>query len=218
MAARKRFRLLVYENILNRWWPATLAISLVCFLFVGVMWGFEWYHINPAENPIPTLPPFAGEFLIAAGSLGLLFSVFLLVARKNAYVQLFPTTLRVSTPFLRLDIPYKRINRTQTAEFGTLFASTKRSEWEKDMIAPLNQNTAILLQLTAMPMPQTTLRLFLSRYFFVDKTPHIVLLVDDWMAFSTRLESARVGGLLPRKDANKPKASSYGLLNELKKK
>lgn len=217
MAAGKRFRLLIYENILNRWWSATFTIGLVSFLFVGVMWGFEWYHLNPLENPLPTLPPFSGEFLLAAGGLAWLLTAFLLVTRKNAHVQLLAKSLRLSTPFLRLDIPYKRINRTQTAEFGILFAQAKLSEWEKEMIAPLGSQTAIIIHLTAMPMPQKTLRLFLSRYFFIDKTPHLVLLVDDWMGFSTRLESARVGGLLPRKDAGKPKTGSYGLFDEMKK-
>jgi hypothetical protein len=35
--------------------------------------------------------------------------------------------------------------------------------------------------------------LFLSPFFFKDKTPHIVLLVKDWLRFSTELESMRLG-------------------------
>jgi len=38
------------------------------------------------------------------------------------------------------------------------------------------------------------LRLFLSRFFFKDKTPHLVLLVRDWMKFITELDSMRAGG------------------------
>ena len=37
------------------------------------------------------------------------------------------------------------------------------------------------------------LRFFLSRFFFKDRTPHFVILVDDWMRFSTELESLRRG-------------------------
>jgi hypothetical protein len=35
--------------------------------------------------------------------------------------------------------------------------------------------------------------MFLSRFFFKDKTPHLVILVKDWMQFSTELESLRSG-------------------------
>jgi hypothetical protein len=44
-------------------------------------------------------------------------------------------------------------------------------------------------------MPQSTLRLFLSPFFFKDKTPHLVILVDEWMKFSNELESLRQGGV-----------------------
>ncbi|KAA0263535.1 MAG: hypothetical protein EDM79_17955 [Chloroflexi bacterium] len=42
-------------------------------------------------------------------------------------------------------------------------------------------------------MSQPALRLFLSPLFFKDKTPHFVLLVQDWMRFSAELESMRTG-------------------------
>jgi hypothetical protein len=33
--------------------------------------------------------------------------------------------------------------------------------------------------------------MFLSRFFFKDKTPHLVILVNDWMMFSTEMDSFR---------------------------
>jgi len=40
-------------------------------------------------------------------------------------------------------------------------------------------------------MPRRVLDLFLSPYFFPDKTSRLALLVPDWIRFSTELESLR---------------------------
>ena len=63
-------------------------------------------------------------------------------------------------------------------------------------------------------MPITTLRLFLSPFFFKDKTPHLVILVQDWMAFSTELESLRVTAEEPAQK----KVKDLSILSKLPKK
>jgi hypothetical protein len=50
-----------------------------------------------------------------------------------------------------------------------------------------------VIELTGYPISPSILRLFLSRFFFKDNTPHLVILVNDWMRFSTELESMRLG-------------------------
>jgi len=52
---------------------------------------------------------------------------------------------------------------------------------------------SVEVELNAFPMSQSSLRLFLSPLFFKDKTPHFVILVDNWMRFSSELESMRTG-------------------------
>lgn len=42
-------------------------------------------------------------------------------------------------------------------------------------------------------MPQSTLRLFLSPLFFKDKTPHFVIVVDDWMRLSSEMQGMQTG-------------------------
>ncbi len=74
--------------------------------------------------------------------------------------------------------------------------------------------TAMVVELNALPMPASTLRLFLSPFFFKDKTPHLVILVQDWMSFSTQLESLRVSGGEP---VRKPEMNS-SILNRLPRK
>jgi hypothetical protein len=50
------------------------------------------------------------------------------------------------------------------------------------------------VELTGYPISQSVLRFFLSPFFFKDRTAHFVFLIDDWMRFTTELESLRVGG------------------------
>ena len=53
--------------------------------------------------------------------------------------------------------------------------------------------TALVSELNGHPMSQSVLRLFLSPLFFKDTTPHFVIVVNDWMRFSSELESMRTG-------------------------
>jgi hypothetical protein len=77
---------------------------------------------------------------------------------------------------------------------GSLFPPNNVSKWQAEIIQPLAKMTASVIDLRGYPMSQATLRLFLSPLFFKDKTPHFVILVDDWMKFSTDLESMRTSG------------------------
>jgi hypothetical protein len=74
---------------------------------------------------------------------------------------------------------------------GALFPPQSVSSWRAEIIRPLAKMTVLVIELTGYPMSQSALRLFLSPLFFKDKTPHFVILVDDWMKFSAELESMR---------------------------
>ena len=67
----------------------------------------------------------------------------------------------------------------------------------QDIVEPIAKMTAIVIEVSAMPMSQNALKLFLSPLFFKDKSPHIVILVSDWMRFSAEMDSMRHGGDIP---------------------
>jgi hypothetical protein len=212
----RKYRLLLYEYMLNRWWPMTFLTAISIIINVGVLWGAELYFKNPAENPLPTLSMAGRIIMLAVGVICLLFTVLLLIARKMAYVQLFNDHLRLATPFLRLNISYKRIQRATTATVFNLFPPKSLSGWNRELLAPISNNTAIVIHLTSYPLPRISMGLFLSPFFFYDKTSHFVLIVDDWMAFSTELDSRRVAKKIPRQPL-RPRITS-GLLDDLKRK
>jgi hypothetical protein len=176
----RRYPLVVYTHMINRWWPAifTLGLALLALSWAVRNYGFEdWRWLT----------------LTSIGGLNIFLGILLLLVRKSAYVQPFSDHLLLVTPFLRLNISYKRFRRASSANMGTLFPKQSVSSWRAEIIQPLAKMTALVIELTGYPMSQSALRLFLSPLFFTDKTPHLVILVDDWMKFSNELESMRSG-------------------------
>lgn len=187
MAAKKggrRYPLVIFTHMLSRWWTAVFALGLAMLVLSWVVrsWGFEqWRWMTFAV---------IGGFTAIAG-----IGMFLI--RKSAYVQPFNDHLRLVTPFLRLNISYKRFRRTNTANMGSLFPSKSIPKSLVDVVAPLSKMSAIVIEVSALPMSQTALRFFLSPLFFKDRSPHIVILVADWMRLSAEMDSIRHGSDVP---------------------
>jgi hypothetical protein len=97
-----------------------------------------------------------------------------------------------------------------------LFPPKEMSGWMKDIFAPLASQTAIVLELKSYPISPVLLRMFLSKFFFKDKTPHFVILVKDWMGLSSEMESFRSGDHSNPKPARK--RTSDSILSKLPKK
>jgi len=178
----RRYPLVIYTRMIDRWWPAIFALGLA---LLGLAWAVRSYGYEDWRWLTFT----------SLGGLNIFLGFLLLVMRKSAYVQPFDTHLRLATPFLRLNISYKRLRRASTSNMNVVFPEKSLSNWRAEIMEPLANSSVILLELTAYPMPQSTLRLFLSPFFFKDKTPHLVILVDEWMKFSNELESLRQGGV-----------------------
>jgi len=204
--AGRRFPLVIYREMINRWWPETLVLSLF-LLFVA------WLTYR---DPLGQTQSWRWKGMLGLGSGTFLFTIMLLVMRSAAYVQTFPTYLKLVTPFLRLNISYKRLRRNTTAEMRTLFPPDKMRGWKRDLIAPLGGQTAVVLELNGWPAQPELLRVFLSPFFFKDKTPQFVILVNDWMRFSTELESMRSGG--GTSGQNRPRPRNQSILSRLPRK
>ena len=184
----KRYPLLLYSRMLDRWWPALFLTGL------GML-ALAWPFYNDLYTRLTA--PLNWMTLAGVGGLVILASLLMWVMRNSAYVQPFPDHLRFVMPFLRMDISYRRFQRATTAPMGMLFPTKGLSWLQRDILEPLLARTAVVIDLSALPIPAPTLRLFLSPFFFKDKTPHIVILVKDWLNFSTELESMRTGTYAP---------------------
>ena len=181
--AGHKYPLIVYRHMLSRWWTPMIAIGLGMFAL-----AYSEYI-----DPVGRLLPQRWQLLAALGGLSIFVGVFFWVIRFFAYVQPYPNYLKLVTPFMRLNISYKRIHKTTATEMRHLFSLKSMSGWVRDIFSPLANNTAVVIELTGYPISPVLLRLFLYRFFFKDKTPHFVILVKDWMRFSSELESMRSG-------------------------
>jgi len=178
-----KFPLIIYQYMLNRWWPPMIAIGLGMFAL-----AYSEYI-----DPIAQFLSWRWQLFGAIGVLAILTGIFFLIIKQVAYVQPFPGYLKFVTPFMRVNISYKRINKTIPAEMRQLFFFKSMSGWVRDIFSPLASKTALVIELKGYPISPVILRLFLSRFFFKDKTPHLVILVKDWMRLSSEIESMRSG-------------------------
>lgn len=203
--AGHKYPLIVYRHMLNRWWPAMIAIGLGMFALAYS----EYIH------PLGQFLPWRWQLAAAVGGLAIVLGIFFWIIRHLAYVQPYPNHLKLATPFLRINISYKRIRKTTATEMRYLFSFKSMSWWVQDIFSPLATQTALVIDLTSYPISPVVLRLFLYRFFFKDKTPHLVILVKDWMRFSAELDSMRSGI-----DLNPPKQkrSRDSLLSRLPQK
>jgi hypothetical protein len=203
--AGHKYPLLVYRHLVSRWWTPIVAIGLGMFAL-----AYSEYI-----DPIGQFLPWRWQLPAVVGGLAILIGFFFWAIRYFAYVQPLANHLKLVTPFLRVNISYKRIKKTTTTEMRYLFSTKQMSGWIRDIFSPLATQTAVVIELSGYPISPFLLRLFLSRFFFKDKTPHLVLLVKDWMRFSAELESMRSGI-----DPNPPpqKRSRDSLLSRLPQK
>ena len=202
----RRFPLVVYQRLVGRWWTPMIAIGLVMF---ALAYG-EYAH------PIYRFIPWRWQVFAGVGVLAILIGIFFLVIRQIAYIQAFPGYVKLVTPFMRINISYKRIHKTTVSEMYQLFPPKNMSGWMKEIFEPFSRQTAIVLELKSYPISPMILRMFLSRFFFKDKTPHIVILVKDWMGFSSEMESFRTGDDPNPRPARK--RTSDSILSKLPKK
>ncbi len=203
--AGHKYPLIVYRHVVSRWWTPMVAIGLGMFALAYSE------HIDPIGRFLPQ----RWQLFAGIGGLAIFLGLFFWAIRYFAYVQPLANHLKLVTPFLQVNISYKRIKKTTATEMRYLFSSKKMSGWVRDIFSPLATQTAVVIELSGYPISPVLLRLFLSRFFFKDKTPHLVILVKDWMRFSAELESMRSGI-----DPNPPpqKRSRDSLLSRLPQK
>ena len=183
-----RHQLIIYRFMLDRWWRATLLTGSMLLVLAAGLGGLP--VILPQYN-FMWVADWKLWILAGAGGFAVVFSIFLMLIRKSAYVQPFENHLRLSTPFLRLNIAYRRIKGTSTAELQQLLPPNRSSKWQKELLRPLATRNVVVLELAGFPISRTILKFFLSPIFFPDNSPRLALLVPDWIKFSTELESKR---------------------------
>jgi len=197
MKARKpgsRHTLLLYKRVMDRLWKYTLVLGLLLF----AIWFWTWWFGPSVIRGQQDLWLFIG----AAVVLG--FTLFAFFARRMAYVQPRRDHIRLVTPFLRTNISYRRLVSTHPADFAQVFPPKDASWAQRRLLEPFYGMTVVVLELSAFPLPPALLRLFLAPQMFYRRAKGFVLLVPDWMALSTELDSLVGAWQQEQKQRNMP--------------
>jgi hypothetical protein len=195
--AGKRHTLMIYQRFMDRLWGPCLALGLAL--------AAAWWQASLGRVP-RLMPPLDGWAFVAA-LVTLAFTGFALLARKMSYVQARPDLLRLVTPFLRLNISYRRVRSVSASEFHKLYPRRQAGWGERRFLAPFYGNTAVVVDLFDFPLPPRLLRLFLPLQSFAPNHPGFVFMVADWMALSTEIDTRRAEW----QAAQKPRATGLGL-------
>jgi hypothetical protein len=184
----RRHRLILYTYMLERWWKFALGIGIILLVLAGAL---KILALLRPEYQLQSQSDRTFWALGGAGGYALVLSIFLFSIAKSAYVQPFATHLRLITPFLRMNISYRRIQQASSVEMKHLFPIGRYKGWRRRLVGPLATHTAVVLEMRGWPLPHWVLNLFLSPFFFPDKTSRLALLVPKWMDFSMELEGFR---------------------------
>ncbi len=175
----KRFRLLIYERMWQRW----AGILVLIILASLVMWWFSpSLSLETLWEQALTLVPAIGAGLI------LLFAFF---SRRMAWVQCRSNHLRIQTPFYPLAVSYGRIKGTYPQQFHEVFDPAKVKGGRRRWLEPYWGQTVLLVELSRYPVRESWLRLWFSPYLLLPDSPGFVFLVDDWMGLSRQLDDYR---------------------------
>lgn len=174
-----RHPLLLYKRWMDRIWKSTLVLGLLLFAIWFWTWWFGTNILHGQDN-----------FWLLLGAVVVLgFSLFAFFARRMAYVQPRRDHLRLVTPFLRANISYRRLVSTHPADFAQIFPIKDASWALRRLLEPFYGMTAVVLELNGYPLPPALLRFFLAPQMFYRRAKGFVLLVPDWMALSTEMDS-----------------------------
>jgi hypothetical protein len=183
-----RYTLLLYAYTLNRWWKPVLWIGFLLILLAGGLFFL------PGLLPQFNFPYISDTMLFigaGAGGLAILLGFFILLMRRSAYIRPMRSHVHLATPLLSLNISYKRIRQASSVEMGRLFPPERYKGWKRKFLLPIAGQTAVVLDMNGWPMSPGVLKMFLSPFFFPDRTARLALLVGGWMDFSTEMESFR---------------------------
>jgi hypothetical protein len=164
---------------------------------------------------MPFLDPAYDAILLIGAALVLAIALVGTLVRQLAYVQATSNHIRFVTPLLQFKIPFQRIHTVRPTELSQIRPPQKAKAAERNLLEPYYGTTVVVIDLNAYPIKPNVLRFFLPDSMLLPKTPGFVLVVKDWMALSTEIDSFQ--GVWQQERGQRPR-SGYGITQSTKKK
>ena len=182
----KRFRLLIYKRMWQRWaWP--------CALIGPASFALWWFAPR-----IPILYTPLRPLTLVPAMVALVILAYTYIARHLAWVQCRPNHLRIRTPLYPLVVSYRRIKTVRPQTFAQVFDPSGQKKALRRWLRPYWGKTALVVDLTQYPVARTWLRLWFSPYLLAPGATGFVFLVEDWMTLSRQLEDFRSTWMMRR--------------------
>lgn len=176
-----RHTLLPYRRAMNRIWKITLILGIV----LAIAWGWGLWD----DQGVVLVS--ADLLLLAAAGLAFVVTFFFLAARNMAYVQPFQKYLKLVTPFLRMNISYRRMRSVRPVLVQQVFPKEEINRSQRNTLEPFFGKTAVVLELRSFPINESLLRFILPSTMFSSQFKGLVLIVPDWMKLSTEIDTFR---------------------------
>ena len=146
-----RYPLLLYRRTMDRVWKNTL--------FLGLILLATWALPLIEETSLGWIS--SKDLLLAAAVVVLALAVFALLARTVAYVKVNDDHLRLVTPFLRLNISFRRMRSAHPVLMQQLFPPQSAKWAQRRFLEPFYGKTVIVIELKGYPISPALLRFFL---------------------------------------------------------
>jgi hypothetical protein len=180
----KRHPLLLYRRAFDPAWQTLLGLGLL-ILIVQQLSG----RVLPFIGLTPHLPSPFDEIVFVSALLLLGAGLLLLLARPLAIVQAQPDHLRIATPFTTIKVSYRRVRSVHPANISQIFPPATLSSGKRAFLEPYWGKTAVIVELASYPLSPRGMRFFLGAQSLLPHSNGLVLLVPDWMALSTEIDS-----------------------------
>jgi hypothetical protein len=177
----KRHPLLMYRRVWDRIWLASSSFGILLLIL--------WWQAGSGK--IPIIRTADNIWILMGGAVALGLGFFGFLARNMSFVKPYNTYLRLATPFLRMNISYRRLRSVRPVHIAQLFPPKEQSWAGQQFLAPFYGQTAVSIELNDYPISPRLLRIFLPTQIFIPQGTGFVLIVNDWMKLSAELDSFR---------------------------
>jgi len=184
---RRRFRLLIYERMWQRWAGPCILIVLAS---VVLWWVAPYIPFLPSSFRIFGLIPLRILTLVPI-PVFLIILAYAYLARSLAWVQCRSGHLRIQTPIYPLAISYIRIKGVRPQRMAQVFNPAEQKTSQRSWLQPYWGRTVVVVEITNYPLSKTWLRFWFSPYLFTPNATGFVFLVEDWMALSRQIDDSR---------------------------
>lgn len=175
----KRHPLLLYRRVVDQRWPGTLFLAILLAAF----WGWNLFATHPLAEFEKSI------WILLAAIMSFFYSLFTYLSRYLAYVRAHKDHIRLVSPFYQVRISYRRFMRVYPKDLHSLYPPQQIKAAQESFLAPFYGHTLVVIELSKYPVSKLILTLFFTKETFLPDTTGLVILVSDWMAFSTELDT-----------------------------